>query len=507
MANHKFDRRDLLKAFGIGGLGLTASQIVRALPDSSSNSGHYIIIVFDSWSAHNVGLYGYQRDTMPNLSKFADQAFVFNKHHSGGNFTVPGVASLLTGMYPFSHRAIDLHCQVIAQHQGKDIFNVFSDQFSTFGFAQNMYADQLIGQADKGVDKHTPFGSYNLNDVLIYDSPFFDRDAYIAFNAIDFGLVNHRKGEFGSLIFGPLMRTIAMRDLEHLGTQYADTYNMGLPEGNEAYTLEGIINGLMDTLKGLNKPSFVYFHVHAPHAPYRPIRKNHKLFEFDGLGTDVGPVHPLVEEPDPEYNLKRDQVLYDAYLYTLDSELARLFKYLDKSGLRQNSTIAITADHGEIHQFGTSGHSTPLLYEPLTHIPLVLSIPGINTRVDVNTPTSCVDLLPTFAEWAGLPVPEWTEGKPLPILGKQAEPGRPIFAFEAKTNTVFGRFTKYSISMLVGDLKLIRYHYPGYISTEMYDLAADPGELNNLAESGHPKFDELAKQLNQKLAQIGADID
>lgn len=41
--------------------------------------------------------------TMPNLENFAQKALVYHRHYAGGNFIVPGTASLLTGVYPWKH--------------------------------------------------------------------------------------------------------------------------------------------------------------------------------------------------------------------------------------------------------------------------------------------------------------------------------------------------------------------------------------------------------------------
>ena len=67
-----------------------------------------IVLVFDAWSAHDVPLYGYQRDTVPNVVRFAENATVYHNHYTAGTFTVPGTASLLTGLLPWSHRAFQL---------------------------------------------------------------------------------------------------------------------------------------------------------------------------------------------------------------------------------------------------------------------------------------------------------------------------------------------------------------------------------------------------------------
>ncbi len=67
-----------------------------------------VVIVFDAFSAYNISLYGYQRETTPNIARWAERAVVYHNHNAGGNFTIPGTASLLTGTYPWTHRAFGL---------------------------------------------------------------------------------------------------------------------------------------------------------------------------------------------------------------------------------------------------------------------------------------------------------------------------------------------------------------------------------------------------------------
>jgi arylsulfatase A-like enzyme len=131
-------------------------------------------------------------------------------------------------------------------------------------------------------------------------------------------------------------------------------------------------------------------------------------------------------------------------------------------------------------------HLTPVMYEPLLHIPLLIWGPGIETRQDIHQPTSTIDLLPTMMEITGHKIPAWCEGHPLPGFGSTtADNSRSVFAIEAKENSAFFDLEKASFSLRKGPLKLT--YYSGYERIddfyELYDLDADPEELNNLYPS------------------------
>jgi arylsulfatase A-like enzyme len=124
------------------------------------------------------------------------------------------------------------------------------------------------------------------------------------------------------------------------------------------------------------------------------------------------------------------------------------------------------------------------MYEPVLRIPLLISAPAQRSRRDVTVPTSSVDVLPTLAHMAGLPVPDWCEGLVLPGLGGTEEGERSLFMVEAKTERPFAPLARGSFSMRRGRYKLIDYmghpHYRVQHRLEMYDLEDDPEELTNI---------------------------
>jgi len=87
----ELSRRDFLK------IGVSIPLMKLAMDFSPSldkgfmpleaDSPNILVIVFDALSATNVSLYGYPRETTPHLSRFAEQATVFNRHYAGGSFT------------------------------------------------------------------------------------------------------------------------------------------------------------------------------------------------------------------------------------------------------------------------------------------------------------------------------------------------------------------------------------------------------------------------------------
>jgi hypothetical protein len=405
-------------------------------------------------------------------------------------------------MYPWTHRAINLGGIIKNSLGDNQIFKALYDTHKGIGYAQNVYADQLINQARAYLKTHIPFGAYNLQDGVVYDSPLFNSDAYTAFSSFEDGIINHGKGFDGSVWLGPLARLFRIRNKRIINNAMSEEYYAGLPESLDPFLLSDVVDGLIDTLTNLTEPSVVYFHMFAPHDPYRPYSKHYNGFRDDEYSPNTAPTHPLVSDPNSDHELRISRLNYDAFLASLDQELARLFNYFDASGLKDDSYIFLTSDHGEMFDHGMQGHSDPLLFEPLIHIPLVVSSPGQNQRVDVNTVTSIVDILPTVCQLTNNIIPAWAEGQVLSGLGGMDDQERAVFSLSAPQNTSFGPLTQYSIAMLKKNYKLVKYNHPKYTKMEFYDLAADPEEKVDLSESMPQAGMDMLKELDTFLPSI-----
>src|SRR5512142_81359 len=193
MANSKrtLSRRDFLKLAALGPLAYYLSPLVRVshVPSrlaAAAGQKNVIVLVFDAWSAHDIPLYGYHRNTVPHVMRFAENATVYPSHYTAGTFTVPGTASLLTGLLPWSHRALQLGAGGISkQHLDHQVFAALRGSHSTLAYAHNAFADLLVSQAEKDVDVHIPSASFNIDRSLWSSLPLFKNDERIAYSSFD----------------------------------------------------------------------------------------------------------------------------------------------------------------------------------------------------------------------------------------------------------------------------------------------------------------------------------
>ncbi|MGA7192771.1 MAG: sulfatase-like hydrolase/transferase [Anaerolineales bacterium] len=503
-----FSRRDFLKLLSLTPAALLAEPILKSSSAQANINSPYniIVLVFDAWSGNHLAMNGYPRMTMPNVEKFAERAIVYHNHFSAGSFTVPGTASLLTGLYPWTHRAFLLGAGIAPAHIKHQLFAEFHPDHSTVGYAQNKYADQFLGQAYEDLDTHIRNGRFNLQDNLLYSNPIFNKDGLIAFNSFDNNIFQLGQSYTGSLFLGSLYRLVALRERMGSVNQFEDDYPRGLPDNTEYFLLNEVVDGAIEALSKLKSPSFAYFHFYPPHDPYRPTREFFNKFLNDEWQPLPKPVHPIsllspgriVSKPES----RLEQNYYDQYLLSWDNEVGRLFNFLDESGLLDKSYVIITADHGEMHERGMTGHMTKMLFDSLMRIPLIISRPGQKERVDIRTNTNSVDILSTLAHLAGKPTPPWTEGTLIPGLGGMDDPNRPIYTLDAKQNSAFAPLTEYSVSMTKGPYRLTRYSYSIYNAYEFYDIANDPNELQNLYPSNPAIALQMQAELLEKIDEV-----
>jgi arylsulfatase A-like enzyme len=469
-------RRDFLKLAALAPAALAFSQTILPSPLGAS-SPNIIVLVFDAMSANNLSLYSYPRKTSPNFERLAQRSTVYHSHYSAGSFTTSGTASLLTGLYPWTHRAITQEGQVAPAFVDKNIFSLLGKSYDRAGFGQNVWAELLLGEFHSNLDVHLPPGAFSVRNQVA--GSLFEKDAPISYYAYDDFL--DRLGDTPkSLLFALFDRALFGFRLNSMST--AD-YPFDIPHSDNYkiyYTLEGVFDGLLSQLKRLTQPYLAYFHLWSPHAPYSPRREFMDLFKSDGFNPPTKPKHRLGDQL-PAKTLQAQRKLYDAYVANVDEEFGHFFDSLSAAGLLDNAYFVLTSDHGEMFERGVMGHTTPLMYDPGLHIPLLISAPGQKIRNDVSTQTNSVDVLPTLLQIAGRTLPTWAEGKLLPGFGGSANDSRATFSVDAKLNSSFGQLSTASMAMRKNGYKLIYYKgYKGMNLFELYHLKDDPEELIDL---------------------------
>jgi arylsulfatase A-like enzyme len=489
----KLTRRDFLKLGGLAALYPLARRAASGdrAPSGNESLPNFLVIVLDTLSARHMSLYGYGRETTPNIARFAQQSVVYRQHRAAGNFTTPGTASLLTGTYPWSHRAIHPSSPARAEFAARSVFHILPPQYHKLAYTQNYLAMYLLAQFRGALGELLPLEALTLGERSAFDR-WLQQDYILADTSkiIISGLVEPPTSLFLSLIQTTPRFTRAERQ------DYAERFPLGLPGGDQfPFLLEDTVDWLTAHLPRLPQPYFTYFHLMPPHEPYRPRREFLSLFDKP-LNPPAKPPHPLGDSI-PGETLPPHRRAYDQFIAYADAEFGRLYDTLAASGQLDNTYLILTSDHGQLFERGIHGHITPVMYEPLLHIPLIIRPPGGAARLDVTGYTSAADLLPTFAALTGQPAPAWAEGRVLPGFAGVADPDRAVYALDAKGSSVWGALRSGTAVMYRPPYKLIRtFGYAGFTETyELFDLQADPEELENIFSRERRVGEEMRKAL------------
>ena len=212
-------------------------------------------------------------------------------------------------------------------------------------------------------------------------------------------------------------------------------------------------------------PHFVWVHLYDPHDPY---------------------------EPPAPYSLTYKDRLYDGEIAYADSALATFLAYIKKQGWYENSLVIVVGDHGEglgEHHEDTHGI---FLYDSTTHVPLIVKLPGrTNSSKTVNQQVRTTDILPTVLGVLRVPLPERLDGESL----------KPYFAgTESAGRTALGE-TDYPLRFGWAPLRSVRQEGFKFVEAprpELYNLKADPGELNNI----YQPWDQTVKKYRAILTAV-----
>jgi arylsulfatase A-like enzyme len=229
---------------------------------------------------------------------------------------------------------------------------------------------------------------------------------------------------------------------------------------------------------------------------------------------------------------------YDGEIRFLDHYVGQTLEWLQASGQLDNTLVVVTADHGEeLTEHGLIGHGWSV-YDWELHVPFVLYHPvHFAGGQRVSEPVQTVDLFPTILELLGLDrttVANHLLGRSLQPERVQADP-RP-FTISERLAPSLRRFERvlpnFDVTPLDRQLRALRLRGPGHKLVwgsdgrhELYDLAKDPGEMENLADRDPERlqmlldelqtwldgldavsFDQLEQEMDETLAQRLRDL-
>ena len=171
---------------------------------------------------------------------------------------------------------------------------------------------------------------------------------------------------------------------------------------------------------------------------------------------------------------------YYAMIEHIDHEVGRMLQVLEDTGQRENTIVIFMSDHGEMlgdHGLLLKG---PHFYEEAVRVPLILRWPGhFQVGLKADGLVELVDLVPTLLECAGLPIEPQIQGRSLlPVLKGEADASQIREFVYSEYLNAWTHPEAYATMLRTRNEKIVVYH--GTELGELYDLASDPDEFENL---------------------------
>jgi hypothetical protein len=418
-------------------------------------SPNVLLVVLDTVRADHLSLYGYARDTSPNLRRFAESATLYRHAIAPSNMTLATHASLFTGLVGSEHRA---HYDA-GRPAGRPLGTTIPTLAEIF--------------VKRGYDVSAVAGNYGfLQKGFGLDRGFRWLDA------------RPRRSSLGVVPEHSLRW--AFRQM--ICRAFPESWPVTDTRGRDADEITKLAIRRIDRARDMGRPWFLfvnYFDAHervlvpppfAGRFSSSPVRATGTLFDafFREMNRSG---HVDLPARDREDLVSR----YDEALAYTDSALERLLRHAIEQAPDDDTLIVVTSDHGEAWgEHGAIGHGSSA-YQEQIRVPLVVKKPRQTRKETVDATVGLTDL---FRLLRG-------EISDLPTNGTVVSESFPLVPAPAKATLRTGR------ALFLGPHKLIRSSRDG--TCELYDTATDPGELHDLA--GRPDLSDTLSRMNTTLDQ------
>jgi len=302
------------------------------------------------------------------------------------------------------------------------------------------------------------------------------------------------------------------------GGYYAPYKNPKLADGPDG---EYLTNRLTDEAMHFvdttsEQPFFLMLSFYTVHTPIQA--SNRHIEYYEAKRHDLPEDGALQQEPEHEGVTTVNQVNadYASMVAAMDENVGRLLDKLETLGLADNTFIVFTSDNGGLSTLPPNRIAGPTSVRPLRagkgwcyeggiRVPLIVAGPGIPSQEKTNnTAVVSMDLYPTLLDAAGLP--------PKPEQHRDGLSLTPLFQGKSlDREALYWHYPHYhgsawtpGAAIRAGDWKLVEFYH--YEKTELYHLAEDIGEQQDLAEQFPERVKELKQQLKEMQRETGAKM-
>ncbi|WP_148414184.1 sulfatase [Haloferax sp. KTX1] len=421
-----------------------------------------LYIDIDSLRPDHVGAYGYKGETTPNIDALAADGVVFERAYCANSPCIPSRAGTITGRYGVDN-GVETHGKASQQLR---------------------HPATMVDWAG-GPGEALPVEEWNTLPELFYEN-------------------GQRSVGIGSFPQHPAPW------FYHVWSEYHQprSPNTDIFQAIEA---EYVIDRALEVLdRGVDDETFLYVQMWDPHTPYN--RTDEQIERFRDLDPHPYPTEDEIERHQGwdawhsathmgiEDKAALDEMLshYDAEIRHADEQVGLLLERLKSLGLYEDTTIVLSADHGE--EFGEHGlyREHWSTHDGTQHVPLIVKPPADASRehaVRTELVTN-VDIAPTIADYAGLERPARWQGRSLRGLVEGTE--------ESWRDHIVVDHGLYTAQRAVrsDQWKYIKTYHPGMWDSvipeeQLFDMNNDPWEQENVIDEHGDVATELRDVLDE----------
>ena len=453
-------------------------------------------IGFDQIRYDTLGANGNEVCRTPNLDGLASESVNFSRAYTPCSLCSPARASMFTGLYAFKH-GMGTNCDMyhsLSRELARPeqlLHRRFQEAGYQCGFAGKWHVGTEKGPGDYGFQGMNLPGYGNIQQ----DEGF---KSYLTQN---------------NLSYSPKPMYYLNPDKQTLiGGEWG-----GSVESTPAHYLTEYTKDLIDGCIESRNPFFITCQYWGPHGPHMPSDEFYKIHDRDELAPWKSLEEDMSSKPrriqrelDCFYrnhptNWDEAKEIVGLYYDTtamLDYQVGRLLDYLEEKGLRENTIVVFSTDHGDMTGAHGGMMDKGLLYEEAHHIPFFISWPSRIQQEVKGELVMNMDIMPTLLELSGIDVPEGLDGRSLtPLLETARARGTEMKQWEREA--LYMEF--HGLRFLYSQRAIVTEDNWKYIFTpgdydEVYNLNNDPYEIQNLINTPEhaAKIGNLRKLIRQQ---------
>jgi arylsulfatase A-like enzyme len=490
-----------------------------ALDGLFGGSMNVVVLVCDALRAPNLGCYGYDKDTSPEIDRIAERGIRFSNAFATANSTDASFTTIFTGKYPSSHGICHQASKVTETEKSYTTNLVFLPEL----LRQNGFATvgiDWLGRWHKwGYDYYAGVRNYSHRNEQTQPAAAQKRSSAPRLSALrkllpTMSLIRSRCNWYYSL---PSSARKSIRTVLQFCDRKLDNDLSGRKSRPIVTDSAALTNLAIDYIQKFagQQNLFLFVHYWDTHTPYTAPRsivkeflrkykysnaKTSRILE-DLSGTKSGHiVEKAIRGKIPE-TVGEVVAHYDASIRYVDANIGRLYRFLEETSMLDDTLLLVTGDHGESlteHGIFFNHHG---LYDPQVKVPFIMSRAGLQRGRVYDELVQHFDLVPTVLESVGIhdTHTEFDGMSLLQLVQGRHWSRRFVFAEETLLQQKrMIRDKRYKYIQVLNDepcLYCERYHSKG---DEFYDVQADPEEKNNIiGDAKHRDYkDELEKYIN-----------